>query len=54
MSMVSFLVNRLDDVPVRMRAPPRAIPGIPYDNRRVAVIEGNAGEWLELIEGEPA
>lgn len=54
MSMVSFIVNRLDDVSVPMRAPPHAIPGIPYHGRRVAVIEGKAGEWLELIEGEPA
>ncbi len=51
MSMVSFRVNRLGDTPVPMRAPPRTINGIPYGGRRVAVIEGNAGEWLELIEG---
>ena len=34
-----------------MRAPPRTINGMPYGGRRVGVIEGNAGEWLELIEG---
>jgi len=51
MSMVSFQVQSLDRVPVRMRAPPRRIDGMPYAGRRVAVIEGNAGEWLELIEG---
>lgn len=52
MSMVSFQVLSLDGMPVRLRAPPRRIDGIPYGGRRVAVIEGSAGEWLELIEGE--
>jgi len=52
MSMVSFLVRSLDDVPVPMRALPRTATGIPYGGRRVAVIEGHAGEWLELIEGD--
>ena len=51
MSMVSFLVTSLDDVPVPMRALPCTATGIPYSGRRVAVIEGHAGEWLELIEG---
>ena len=53
MSMVSFLVECLDDVPVALRGPLRTIDGAPYGGRRVAVIEGNAGEWLELIEGAP-
>jgi hypothetical protein len=52
MSMVSFRVRNLDDVPVPRRAAPGRIAGIPYDGRRVAVVEGNAGEWLELIEGD--
>jgi len=52
MAMVSFLVQNLDDVPVSLRALPRTATGIPYRGRRVAVIEGNAGEWLELIEGD--
>jgi hypothetical protein len=51
MSMVSFLVADLDALPAPARAAPRAIPGAPYGGRRVAVIEGVAGEWLELIEG---
>ena len=34
--------------------PPLSVAGIPYGGRRVAVIEGNAGEWLELIEGSHA
>lgn len=52
MSMVSFRVRGLDDVTVPMRAPPRVADGIPYGGRRSGVIEGNAGEWLELIEGD--
>lgn len=52
MSMVGFRVGNLADVPVPLRAAPRAVEGIPYRGRRVAVIEGNAGEWLELIEGD--
>lgn len=51
MSMVTFLVRDLDDVPVPMRATPRRIEGLPYGGRRTGVIEGSAGEWLELIEG---
>lgn len=52
MSLVGFKVASLDDVPVPVRAPPRAIALAPYGGRRVAVIEGAAGEWLELIEGD--
>lgn len=52
MSMVSFLVESLDHLPRPARATPRRIDGVPYAGRRVAVIEGNAGEWLELIEGD--
>ncbi len=54
MSMVSFLIERLEDVPVALRGPPRIVNGTPYGGRRVGVIEGNAGEWLELIEGNQA
>ena len=50
MSMVSFAVKSLDDFPVPLRAAPRQILGAPYNGRRVAVVEGPAGEWLELIE----
>lgn len=56
MAMVSFAVRSLQAPPlagpgaVRLRAPPRAIEGLPYGGRRVAVIEGPVGEWLELIE----
>ena len=50
MSMVSFSVASLDDYPVRFRAEPVALKGAPYNGARAAVIEGPAGEWLELIE----
>jgi len=50
MSMVSFRTGALDNVAVPLRAPAAAIAGLPYDGRRVAVAEGPAGEWLELIE----
>jgi hypothetical protein len=48
----SFLVRNLDELPLPTRSPPRNVEGVPYAGRRIAVIEGNAGEWLELIEGE--
>jgi catechol 2,3-dioxygenase-like lactoylglutathione lyase family enzyme len=50
MAMVSFHVERLDAVTVPLRAPARALAGRGYDGRRAGVIEGAAGEWLELIE----
>jgi hypothetical protein len=56
MAMVSFAVRSLDapllagQGPFRLRAPPRATEGAAYGGRRVAVIEGPVGEWLELIE----
>lgn len=56
MSMVTFTVPSLDGLaglgppaPVP-RAPPRRLDGAGYRGRRVAVIEGPVGEWLELIE----
>jgi len=50
MSMVSFVVDSLEDFPVPFRAEPVQIDTAPYNGRRVAVIEGPAGEWLEVIE----
>jgi hypothetical protein len=49
-SMVSFSVADLDTCPVTFRARPVVIDTAPYNGRRIAVIEGPAGEWLELIE----
>lgn len=54
MSMVSFLVRSLDEMLLPTRSTPRTVEGVPYAGRRVAVIEGSAGECLELIEGERA
>lgn len=61
MSMVSFSVRNLDELDalasahpaVKPRTAPRALDGIAYEGRRVAVIEGPVGEWLELIEETP-
>ena len=50
MAMVSFLVKRLEDSPGTLRARPETVQTLPYHGRRTAVIEGSAGEWLELIE----
>lgn len=60
MSMVSFVVRSLaalEDLrpgAVPLRAAPRRLPGVAYRDRRVAVIEGAVGEWLELIEDPEA
>lgn len=51
MAMVSFRVESLEGLPVPTRAPAEHLPGLACGGRRVAVIEGAAGEWLELIEG---
>ena len=48
--MVSFEVERLSDFSVPLRAKPQTVDGVLYGDRRTAVIEGPAGEWLELIE----
>jgi catechol 2,3-dioxygenase-like lactoylglutathione lyase family enzyme len=50
MGLVSFTAASLDNFPAPFRAPPVRIEAPPYHGRRVAVIEGPAGEWLELIE----
>jgi len=56
MAMVSFAVGDLDVLGplarhgVTARATPRALQGTGYGDRRAVVIEGPAGEWLELIE----
>ncbi len=50
MAMVSFLVKCLEDIPGTLRAEPKTIQALPYMGRRAAVIQGRAGEWLELIE----
>ena len=50
LAMVSFKSAPLDELNLNYRAEPRRIDIPPYNGRKVAVIEGPAGEWLELIE----
>lgn len=50
MAMVSFETPSLDGFPVEFRARPRPLAEEPYAGRRAAVIQGPAGEWLELIQ----
>ncbi len=52
MSMVAFTTSSLEDFPVAFRAAPVAVATFPYNGARVAVAEGPAGEWLELIEAD--
>jgi len=47
--MVSFTSAPLGELNLDYRAAPRSIDLPPYNGREVAVIEGPAGEWLELI-----
>ena len=50
LAMVGFTSAPLQQLGLDYRAEPRAIDLPPYAGRRVAVIEGAAGEWLELID----
>ncbi len=50
LAMVSFEVDPIRGPPPNFRAPPATLFEVPYDGARVAVTEGAAGEWLELIE----
>ncbi len=50
LAMVSFASAPLDQLALDYRATPRAIDLPPYRGRQVAVIEGPAGEYLELID----
>jgi catechol 2,3-dioxygenase-like lactoylglutathione lyase family enzyme len=50
LAMVSFGVTPLSELDLDYRATPRTIDLPPYNGRKVAVIEGPAGEWLELID----
>ena len=50
LAMVSFTSAPLDELNLNYRATPRTIDLPPYNGRKVAVIEGPAGEWLELID----
>jgi hypothetical protein len=50
LGMVSFTSAPLAELNLDYRAEPRTIELPPYNGRNVAVIEGPAGEWLELID----
>ena len=52
MAMVSFRVADLDDLAVPLMGGATRIDAFPYAGRRMAVVQGAADEWLELIEGE--
>jgi catechol 2,3-dioxygenase-like lactoylglutathione lyase family enzyme len=53
MAMVSFSVRSLDARPLEWRVAPGPRSGLPYRGQRSGVVQGPAGEWLELIEAEP-
>ena len=50
LAMVAFSAAPLHELRIDYRAEPRPIDLPPYSGRKVAVTEGPAGEWLELIE----
>ena len=50
LSMVSFTSEKLSGLAIDFRAEPRPVGLPPYHGREVAVVEGPAGEWLELID----
>jgi hypothetical protein len=50
LAMVSFTSAPLSELNLDYRAAPRSIDLPPYNGRKVAVTEGPAGEWLELID----
>jgi len=49
-ALVSVGIDRLDDVEVEWKVAPQVRDEAPYDGRRVGLLEGAAGEWLELVE----
>jgi hypothetical protein len=50
LAMVSFAAGSLDQPGMAWRAPPAPHAEAPYSGRRAGIIEGAAGEWIELIE----
>ena len=50
LAMISFTSAPLSELKLQYRAAPRTIDLLPYEGRNVAVLEGPAGEWLELID----
>ena len=43
------LAAELERLDLAFRAAPRTVDDLPYNGRPVAVVEGPAGEWLELV-----
>jgi hypothetical protein len=50
LAMISFTAAPLRELALNYRAAPQQIDLPPYNGRNVAVVEGPAGEWLELID----
>lgn len=49
-AMITFLVDRLEDVKAPLLSPPQEISFAPYAGSRSACVRGAAGELIELIE----
>jgi hypothetical protein len=49
LAMVSFGSTDPAALALEYRAPAKAVDLFPYNGREVAVVEGPAGEWLELV-----
>ena len=49
-AMITFLVDRLEDVRAPLVSPPQEISHAPYAGSRSACVRGAAGELIELIE----
>lgn len=50
MAMVTFTVASLEPFGEHLIAPPRPVGTLPYNGSRVGLLEGPAGELIELIE----
>jgi hypothetical protein len=50
LAMVSFAAHVPDALDKERRGASQAIDAFPYNGRRVRVVEGPAGEWLELVD----
>lgn len=49
-SIVSFMVDDLDAVPVAFRSKTGNVEGAPYNGGKAGILVGPNGEWLELIQ----
>ena len=53
MAMISFTASGLDTAALKWIVPLAVRPEAPYRGRRSGMVQGAAGEWLELIEDKP-